>query len=463
MNYSEPTSLGILACPGGEHFADQVIRRLGSIYKRRFDRKAQLLAQRYHITDELVIRKMNFNHDIESSLPYVPGNVNGYRAPKFKVHARHTFFANGEVKTEILDSLRGKDLYIFQDVENRQPITFNDGTTQRVLSVNDHLFSLFVTIDAAAHAGARRINLVLPSYPYSRQHKKKGREGLTAARISGMFENLGVERVITLDIHSREIENGFGTMCMENLHPSLQIIEKLIDIIDIGSDDLVVLSPDTGAVDRNKFYANTLHRPLALLYKERDYSKVTKNAADSNITDMRLIGDVKGKTVFMADDMIGTGGTLLKGMKTIKDMGAKEIFCAASLPLFSGSAIDDFEAAYQNGLFKRVIGTNAVYHKDLLHKEWYVQADITPLFAQIISLVHHNRSLSQMLDPRDLVAKRIKRQQDRIAHGHSPRPGMANDQNSASAGSDTAIAVEEQTDGPSSSGEEPLPYPAADE
>jgi ribose-phosphate pyrophosphokinase len=413
MNYSDPSKLGILACPGGEALANQVIRRLGAIYRRRFDRKTDLISQRYHVSQELVVRKMNFATDTQSSLLCMPGKVNKYRSPQFRINARHTYFANGEVKTEILDSVRGKDLYIFQDIENHQPIAFNDGAVQRVLSVNDHLFALFATVDAAAQAGAETINLVLPVYPYSRQHKKKGREALMAARVSQMLENLGVDRIITLDIHSREIENAFTTMRLENLHASLQITEKLIGLIDINRDDLVILSPDTGAVDRNKFYANALQRPLALLYKERDYSKVTKNAAESNITDMRLLGDVRGKTVFMADDMIGTGGTLLKGMSNIRALGASKIICAATLPLFSGSAIEDFDRAYKEGLFYRIIGTNAVFQRELLQKEWYVQADVTGLFAQIISLLHHNRSLSSMLDNRELVAKRIKRQMER--------------------------------------------------
>jgi len=409
MSYSDPTKLGILACPGAEAFANQVIRRLAGIYKRRFDRKTSALAARYHLSQELVTRKINLENDIQSSLLYIPGQVDQYRPPRFKVNARHTYFPNGEVKTEILDSVRGMDLYIFQDIENHQPIPFNDGTAYRHLSVNDHIFSLLVTVDAAVQAGAERVNLVLPSYPYARQHKRKGREGLTAARIGQMLEHLGVNRIITLDIHSKEIENCFDRLHLENLHASLQVIEKLIGIIDISKEDLVVLAPDTGAVDRNKFYANALQKPLALLYKERDYSKVTKSATESNISEMRLLGEVKGKTVFMADDMIGTGGTLIKGMKHLKDRGAARVICAVSLPLFSGSAIDDFENAYRQGLFYRIIGTNAVYHKELLQKEWYIQADVTGLFAQIISLVHHNRSVSSMLDNRELVAKRIKK------------------------------------------------------
>ncbi|MBN2874099.1 MAG: ribose-phosphate diphosphokinase [Spirochaetales bacterium] len=409
MNYADPTKLGLLACPGGERFAEQVVRRLSTIYRHRFERKVQVMADRYHLSKELVTRKINFANDVYSSQLYIPGNVNEYRSPKFKVNARYTWFPNGEIKTEILDSIRGKDLYIFQDVENRQPCKFNSGRDERTLSVNDHIFNLLVTVDAAIQAGAERITLVMPAYPYSRQHKKKGREGLTAARLSQIFENYGISRIITLDIHSREIENAFNKLRLENLHASYQVIEKLAGIIDVGDESLVVLSPDTGAVDRNKFYASTLQKPLALLYKERDYSKVTKDANDSNITEMKLLGDVHGKIVFMADDMLGTGGTLLKGMRYLKDEGAIKVICAVSLPLFSATAIDDFDEAYKQGLFYRIIGTNAVHHNELLTKEWYIEADVTTLFAQIISLLHHNRSLSPMLDNREIIAKKIKK------------------------------------------------------
>jgi len=409
MNYSDPTKLGLLACPGGERFAEQVVRRLSTIYRHRFERKVQVMADRYHISKELVTRKINFSNDVYSSMLCLPGNVNEYRAPRFKVNARYTWFPNGEVKTEILDSVRGKDLYIFQDVENRQPCKFNEGRDERSLSVNDHIMNVLVTVDAAIQAGAERITLVMPAYPYSRQHKKKGREGLTAARLGQIFENYGISRIITLDIHSREIENCFNKLRLENLHASYQVIEKLAGIVDVGDENLVVLSPDTGAVDRNKFYASTLQKPLALLYKERDYSKVTKDANDSNITAMKLLGDVRGKIVFMADDMLGTGGTLLKGMRYLRDEGATKVICAVSLPLFSASAIDDFDKAYREGLFYRIIGTNAVHHNELLKKEWYIEADVTTLFAQIISLLHHNRSLSPMLDNRDIIAKKIQK------------------------------------------------------
>jgi ribose-phosphate pyrophosphokinase len=220
-----------------------------------------------------------------------------------------------------------------------------------------------------------------------------------------MLEAMGVDRIITLDIHSREIENAFNFMRLENLHASYQIIRQLARITDLSTEDFVVVSPDTGAVDRNKFYATSLKRPLALLYKERDYSRVTQNALDNNISEIKLLGKVDGKTVFIADDMLGTGGTLLKAMKFLKEQGAMQVICAISLPFFSGDAIDHFEEAYRQGLFHRIIGTNAVYHEALLKREWYVNVNVSSLFAQTISRLHHGRSLSSLLDNRGIIEK----------------------------------------------------------
>jgi ribose-phosphate pyrophosphokinase len=409
MDYSVSSKLGILACPGGEKFADKVTERLKVLYRKRFERKTSILSRRYEMQKETVIRQINLMNDMQTSGMYNPGAVNKFRAPEYRVKARYTCFPNGELKTEILESVRGRDLYIFQDVENNQPLSFNEGKTIRTLSVNDHVFSLFVTADAAMQAGAESVTLVLPVYPYSRQHKKKGREGLTASRLGQMIEGLGVSRIITLDIHSREIENSFNHLRIDNLHASYQIIRSLSKLVDVTSPDLVVVSPDTGAVDRNKFYASSLEKPLNLLYKERDYSRVTQDANNNNITSMKLLGDVRGKIVFMADDMLGTGGTLLKAMEMLKDSGATKIIVAVSLPFFSGGAIANFEKAYQDGLFYRIIGTNAVYHEELLTKQWYINTDVTDLFAHIISRLFHNRSLSPLLDNRDIILKLLKK------------------------------------------------------
>jgi ribose-phosphate pyrophosphokinase len=403
MNYSNPANLAILACPGGEVFADEVISHLKKGYKRNIEKKAAELAKRYGMDSGAVIKRINFINEITNQSPHLHGSGEKFRVPRFKVPVKFTCFANGEVKAEILESIRGKDVYIFQDVENHYPVNFPGGNEKKILSVNDHLMTIFVTVDAARHADARKVTLVIPNYPYARQHKAKGREGLTASRIGRIFEGLGVNQIITLDIHSRDIINAFVRMRLENLHASYQIIRTLAHLDGILNDDFVVVSPDTGAVDRNKFFATSLKKPLALLYKERDYSRISRDASESNISQIRLLGNVRDKTVFMADDMLDTGGTLIKGMKALKENGARRVICSISLPLFSGGAISYFDEAYREGLFYRIIGTNAIYQEEVLTREWYISVNITSLFAQTISRLHQSLSLSGLLDNREII------------------------------------------------------------
>ena len=414
MPYSEPTDLGIIACPGGEAFADAVITHLKHMYKHRFTLKNDAISKRYDLNKDQLVKDINLRNDLETSDLVIRGATDKYRAPVFKVDATFTYFANGEFKTELNESIRGKDIFIFQDVENHEVITLNGGKNKLSLSVNDHLMCLLNTIDAVRQAGAAKITLVVPVYPYSRQHKKKGREGLTAAMLGHVYEMLGVSRIITLDIHSREIVNAFNSINLENLHASYQIIRELGKIVDLTgqTEDMVVVSPDTGAIDRNKFYASGLKLPLAMIYKERDYSVVTQNAKDTNIKSVKLLGDVKGKVAFLADDMLGTGGTLLKAMSFLKDNGATKVIAAISLPFFTGNAIELFDEAYKQGLFYRVIGTNAVYHEELLKKEWYISTDVSGLFANVITRIHHNQSIGDLLDNRTIIEKIVKAQQE---------------------------------------------------
>ncbi|MDR2071755.1 MAG: ribose-phosphate diphosphokinase [Treponema sp.] len=398
MKYTGPENLAVIACPGGEVFADKIIHHLKKSYNHKFSKIVSDMAKKYAMDADTVMRRICFIHDALR-------DSSGVHIPRFKASARFTMFPNGEIKAEIIESIRGKDVYIVQDPENHYPLSFNDETLKKSLSVNDHLMTILVTVDAVKQAGADRITLVSPVYPYSRQHKKKGREGITASRIGYILESLGVDRIITLDIHSREIGNAFNFMRMENLHASYQIIRQLSKLAEIQSGDFVVVSPDTGAVDRNKFYATAFKKPLALLYKERDYSRVSKDAQENNIAEVKLLGNVRDKTVFMADDMLGTGGTLLKAMQFLREQGAKKVIAGISLPLFSGNAIEHFDAAFRDGLFHRIIGTNAVYQEELLTREWYVSVNITRLFAQTISRLHQGQSLSSLLDNREIIEK----------------------------------------------------------
>ena len=412
-----PEQIGILACPGAAGFTAKLTADLEEVSQRKFRRKVSYLAQKYGITREEIIRRINLTMDLRPTTVDLTLPVDQFRPPSFHVPAHFTRFANGEYKAEILTSIRNMDIYLVQDVENHYPIPLNRGDEETFeLSVNDHFFCLLVTIDAALQAGAKRVTAVLPTYPYARQHKKQGREALAAARLGQFLEFAGVERIITLDIHSKEIENSFNRLRLEDLHGSYQILRALSTIVDLQSPDLVIISPDTGSIVRNKFYANTLSKSLGMLYKERDYSYASKDAKHNNITNVRLLGSVEGKTVFMADDMLGTGGTMLRAMSTLKSMGAERIICAASLPLFSGGAIEAFDEAYHEGLFFRFIGTNAVYHdQNLLGREWYLSTDISYLFARVIYRLHSGRSVSSLLDNKKII-------QSMLENSKKPRP-----------------------------------------
>ena len=255
MKYHNPAHLAIIACPGCEVFADKVIGHLTRIYHRYNERLAAEFAKRYNHASGTVTEQVN-------SISDAIFGRGKYTVPKLKTPVLFTCFPNGEIKAEIQESIRGKDIYIFQDVENHYPLSFSGCENGKILSINDHLMTLFVTIDAARNAGAQRITLVIPNYPYARQHKVKGREGLTAGRIGNIFEGLGVCHIITLDIHSRDIMNSFTRIRLENLHASYQIIRTLSTMDGILNDDFVVVSPDTGAVDRNKFLPRRLKSPL---------------------------------------------------------------------------------------------------------------------------------------------------------------------------------------------------------
>jgi ribose-phosphate pyrophosphokinase len=407
MKYFNPANLAIIACPGGDIFANEVIQHLRHKYRLSRKQTVEELSKRYNIDAEKIGLQIDLINKIVTRGTLSQSGSEKNNGP-VKVPVKFTLFPNGEIKSEIQESIRGKDVYIFQDVENHYPVNFS-GEIVNNLTTNDHLMTIFVTVDAARQAGAERITLVIPNYPYSRQHKAKGREGLTASRIGKIFESLGVDNIITLDIHSRDIMNVFNHIRLENLHASYQIIQTLINMDDILNDDFVVVSPDTGAVDRNKFYASALKRPLALLYKERDYSKISKDASQSNISQIRLLGNVRDKTVFMADDILGTGGTLIKGMRHLKENGARRIICSISLPLFSGNSIAHFDEAYNEGLFYRLIGTNAVYQEEVVKREWYVNVNVTRLFADVISRLHQNQSVSSLLDNSAIINRLLSK------------------------------------------------------
>lgn len=331
--------LGIISCDSGKHFSKKVIERLREILKE----------------------ENNGNIDIDS---------------------KETFFANTEVKTEIGESIRNKDIYIFQDVENK-----SNG-----LSINDNYMALKTAILAAKDSGAKHITAIVPSFPFSRQDKSKTREGVTAAMIAREIEDTGASTIITLDIHNEAIRGFFKEAILENLRASKNLIEFIKE--NVGTENLVIVAPDVGAAQRASYYAKKMGVKFAIIHKERDYTKV------SSIDKTTLVGDVEGKKAFIIDDLIDTGGTAVKAMKTLKEEGAEQVYFAASLALLNKNAVEKLNDAYKQGIFNKIIGTNVIYREPSFKEKnlWYEELSLEKYFARVIHNINKGISISRLLE-----------------------------------------------------------------
>lgn len=290
-------------------------------------------------------------------------------------------FANGEIKTVINDNIRGDDTYVVQCLDD-------PGSSR---SVNDNLMALITALHAADQSDAESITAVIPQFPYSRQERKKTREAITARMVSHFIEDAGADRVITIDIHSQAIMGFFNRCTLEDLHASAVIIEHIEANYDW--QNIVVAAPDVGGADMARYYSNRFGCPLAIVDKSRDYNKL------SVIESMRLVGDVQGKDVFVPDDLIATGGTLMRACQLLKEEGAKKILLACSLPFFNGNAVELFAKSHEEGLFEAVIGTDTVPRGPEFFEQnpWYQEVSVAPLVAQVIFNINQKLSVSQLL------------------------------------------------------------------
>lgn len=293
------------------------------------------------------------------------------------------FFANKEVKSVIKENIRGDDVYIVQCMD--------DPLCRSERSLNDNFMALMTIIDAARNSDAESVTAVIPQYPYARQERKKGRESITARQIATFLEVAGADRVITLDIHAEAVEGFFRKGTLENLHASRAIIEHVQKKYAIP--DLTIVAPDVGSAEKARFYSQEMKTTFAVVDKVRDYSQA------SVIEAVNLIGSVENRNVLMTDDMIATGGTLVSAARLLKENGAKDIYFVCSLPYMNGSAVNKLEAAYKEGIIKRIIGTDAVFHGEefVAKHEWYEEVSIAPLFAQVIYNINNKLSVSELL------------------------------------------------------------------
>jgi ribose-phosphate pyrophosphokinase len=245
-------------------------------------------------------------------------------------------FANGEVYCRYEESVRGADVFIVQ------PTCTNPDTG---LSTNDALMELMVMIDAAVGGSAHRVIAVTPWYGYSRQDKKSApREPISARLVARMLEAAGIDRILTMDLHQGQIQGFFQKPCdhMTALFMLTQYFE------DLGLEDLVIVAPDAGRVKLNKRFASQIGADLAILNKERPAQQVAEIGY--------VIGDVKGKTAVLVDDIIGTAGTLKAAAQAVYDAGARRVYAAATHGNFSGNAWENLADAG----FEQVVVTDTI-------------------------------------------------------------------------------------------------------
>jgi ribose-phosphate pyrophosphokinase len=245
-------------------------------------------------------------------------------------------FTNGEVYCRYEESIRGADVFIIQ------PTCANP---QRGLSANDALMELLLMIDAAVGASAHRVIAVTPWFGYSRQDKKSApREPISARLVARMIESAGADRVLTMDLHAGQTQ-GFFRNPVDHM-TALFMLTQYFD--DLGLTDLVVVAPDAGRVKLNKNFASKVGAELAILDKERPAQQVAEIGY--------VIGDVKGKTAVLVDDMIDTAGTLRAAAQTVLDEGASRVYAAATHPILSGNAYENLAAAG----FEQIVVTDTI-------------------------------------------------------------------------------------------------------
>lgn len=283
-------------------------------------------------------------------------------------------FSDGEQYIQFCENIRGRDIFLIQSTNPPA----------------ENWMRLFLALDAARGASARKINVVIPYYGYARQDRKsKPREPIAARTFASILESLGSNQVLTMDLHNDAIGGFFRTTNVDYLYARPVIVAHLKDFFkkEIEKDDLVVVSPDAGGVVRAQSYAKRLMRnaEMAIIHKERDLP--------NQVARMKLVGEVQGKTALIVDDMFDTCGTLTRAVNLLVENGVKEVYATAPHGVFSGDAMKHIDESPIKKLF---IG-------DTIHHDWEMSKKIevisvADLFADAIHRTSQGESLSALFE-----------------------------------------------------------------
>jgi ribose-phosphate pyrophosphokinase len=279
-------------------------------------------------------------------------------------------FSDGEVMVEILENVRGKDVFVLQSTCD---------------PTNDNLMEIMLMVDALRRASAGRITAAIPYFGYARQDRRvrSARVPITARVVADMLTVVGVNRVLTMDLHSDQIQ-GFFDVPVDNVY-SAPIL--LTDITQQSHEDLIVVSPDTGGVVRARAFAKRLDCDLAIIDKRRPKPNVAKV--------MHIIGEVSGRTCVIMDDMVDTANTLCEAAKALKEQGAKQVMAYCTHAVLSGSAIERI----QNSALDELVVTDTIPLREEARRCGRIrQLSVAELLAETIRRISKEDSVSSLFE-----------------------------------------------------------------
>lgn len=311
---------------------------------------------------------------VDRHLKLIAGNANPQLAEEISselateiCEARVDQFGDGEIRVHILETVRGADVFVLQPT---------------CPPVNDNLMELLILIDALRRASARRVVAVIPYYGYARQDRKHtGRVPISARLVANMIETAGADRVLTMDLHVGQIQ-GFFNIPVDNLRADFIFAEYMRSVVG-NMDDVVIVAPDTGSTGRARLLAERLGTPLAVLEKRR-----SQDGLDIKV--FNVIGDVAGKRALLVDDIVASGGTLVKAAEILLETGATEVSAYCTHGVFSGDAVSILEASP----LKRVVVTNTITNHCALQSDKIDYVSVGGHLAKTIRQVFEDRSVS---------------------------------------------------------------------
>ena len=338
----------------------------------------------------------------------------GFYRQDYRIEVENARFSSGEGKAVIKNTVRGHDLYIISDVMNPS-ITYKMYGQLNHMSPDDHYQDLKRVI-LACSGKARRINVIMPFLYESRQHKRNARESLDCAFALEELYNLGVSNIITFDAHDERVANAIPLSGFESLPSNYQMIKEMykqIPDLSFTKGKFMVVSPDEGGIGRAMYYASILGVPLGTFYKRRDYTTVV-NGRNPIIAHEFLGDSVEGMDILIVDDMISSGDSMLDIAKAMKERGARKVFCAATFGLFT-EGIENFNKAYEAGIFDKVFATNLIYRRpELLEAPWFADVNMCKFVALLIDAINHDASLSNLINPTEKIKKLLKEKGENI-------------------------------------------------